>query len=244
MEIAMSARPRRRLRRLRPRPVDKRLSRATGFLERRSGLCLLAAAALSGAGGYLVLGPVAAAVACVYGAIGASAWLGLRRRRLVASRRAVVVDTIAVLAADLRAGLPAQAAVAEAMPVLRQSTAPPDRPTARTLTLVSAAWQLSERLGAPLSDLLDRVESDLRSAERVRLSVAAQVAGAQVTTWLLAALPLAGIGLGYGMGVDPARILLRTPLGAGCTLLALSFQCAGLGWSSWLTRAAAEEAGA
>lgn len=54
------------------------------------------------------------------------------------------------------------------------------------------------------------------------------------TAWLLAALPLAGIGVGY-IGADQLRILLHAATGAGCALLALALQVAGLAWSRRLT---------
>src|SRR6266542_215035 len=116
--------------------------------------------------------------------------------------------------------------------------------------LICAAW-LSRRQASRIGrdrlalvdaiDLLGRVEYDLRAAERVRSAVAAQTAGAWTTTWVLAALPAAGAGLGYAMGVDPIRSLLHTPLGAGCTAAALILQCAGLAWVSWLVRSATAE---
>jgi tight adherence protein B len=227
------------------------------FLDRRRRLSAAATAAVCAATAAALGGAVAAVVAATYGALGMTAFLGLRRERRVARDRAAVIDSIATLAADLRAGLAPDRAIAEALPVLRRSAGTadgnllalagadkaPDRSVAQAFGRLAAAWQLSERLGAPLAELLDRVEADLRSAERTRTSVAGQTAGARATTWLLAALPVAGVGLGYGMGVDPARSLLHTPLGAGCALGALGFQCAGLAWSAWLTKAASEQAG-
>jgi tight adherence protein B len=103
---------------------------------------------------------------------------------------------------------------------------------------LAAACEVSERLGAPLADLLDRVESDLRNAERVRAAVAAQTSGARASAALLATLPVAGIGLGYAMGARPGHALLHTPLGAACALGALLLQSAGLGWTGRLCRSA------
>ena len=47
---------------------------------------------------------------------------------------------------------------------------------------------------------------------------------------LLAALPLGGIALGYGIGADPLQVLLHTTLGAACAIGAVILQCAGLLW--------------
>ena len=51
---------------------------------------------------------------------------------------------------------------------------------------------------------------------------------------MLAALPLGGIGLGYAIGADPLDVLLRTPLGAGCAMVAVVLQCAGFLWAQRL----------
>jgi tight adherence protein B len=76
--------------------------------------------------------------------------------------------------------------------------------------------------------------------ERVRLAAAAHAAGTRATAGLLAVLPVAGIGVGYGMGADPLAVLLGTPLGAGCALAALLFQVAGLVWTDRLSRLGGE----
>lgn len=200
------------------------------MLDRRRRTAAVAAATVAAVAGAAVGGPVAAIGAAVYAALAVGAWTGQRREARLRQDRASMIDAVGTLAADLRAGLPSAAALAEAGPAL---IGQPRR--------LAAAWQLSERLGAPLADLLDRVESDLRAADRVRINVAAQTAGARATIWILGALPLAGVGLGYAMGVDPARSLLHTPLGAGCAVAALVLQCAGLAWASWLVRGALAE---
>jgi tight adherence protein B len=227
----MSRRVRRRLARLHaprhaappaaeagPRVFDRRPRTGTAVVA-------LVAAAAAGALG----GPVAAAAAAVYAGVAASAWLGRRREARLARDRAATIDAVGMLAADLRAGLPSGLAMAAAGAALTGALAH---------RRLNAAWQLSERIGAPLADLLDRVESELRATEQVRRSVASQTAGARATAWILGALPLAGVALGYAMGADPARSLLHTPLGAGCAFTALTLQCAGLAWTSVLVRGA------
>ena len=239
---------------LRPRRAVG-LRRALGF-QRRSARRRLSALALPGAlpgpavtgrfvalgcglagvtGGFLLAGPVGSAIAGVYAVLGALAWARGRAERRSAAARTAAVDAIGTLAADLRAGLPAARALAEALPALRVGG---DPAVARAARLVGGAMQVADRLGAPLAVLLDRVDADLRAAERCRVTVAAQTAGARATAWLLAALPLGGVGLGYGMGGDPGRVLLHTPLGAGCALGALLLQCAGLAWTARMCRTA------
>ena len=196
--------------------------------------CGLAAAVA----GLLLAGPVGAAIAGAYAVLGAVTWARRRAECRSAAVRTAAVDAIGALAADLRAGLPAATALAEALPALRAAG---DPTVARAARLVGGAMQVADRLGAPLAVLLERVDADLRAAERSRATVTAQTAGARATAWLLAALPLGGVGLGYGMGGDPGRVLLHTPLGAGCAFGALLLQCAGLAWTARMCRTAMAE---
>jgi tight adherence protein B len=102
------------------------------------------------------------------------------------------------------------------------------------LARLTAAWQVAEIAGAPLADLLERVEADTRSRIAVRSTLTAQAAGTQATAWLLMAMPVVGIGIGTGIGVNPLRILLHTPIGAVCAAVAVLLQVAGLAWSARL----------
>ena len=164
------------------------------------------------------------------------------RGRAVARSRAL--DDLGALAADLRAGLPpgdleADAARASsAAPTSRASSAagsPADLLRLRELT--GAGWRLAERTGAPVAELVERIEADARAADRARASAAAQAAGARATAMLLAGLPAGGIALGYAIGVDPMRVLLHTPLGAACAGGALILQLGGLAWADRLATA-------
>lgn len=210
-------------------------------LHRTSWQWLIVAAAgcVAAIGGLSAAGPVGAVLAAGYGGAAARAGCIRLREREAARLRVAAVDAVAALAADLRAGLSPAAALADALPALHHA-----EPTVvRAAALVTAAWRVSERLGAPLAYLLDRVDAELRAAERCRESVVAQTAGVRATSWLLAALPAAGLALGYAMGGDPLRVLLHTPLGAACATGALLLQCAGLAWTSSLCRGAVEEPG-
>ena len=100
--------------------------------------------------------------------------------------------------------------------------------------LADAAVALAERTGAPLADLIDRIETDARSGDRARAAAIAQAAGVRATALLLAALPIGGLALGYAIGADPLAVLLHTPLGAACALCAVALQVLGLIWSQRL----------
>ncbi|MEU8259327.1 hypothetical protein AB0C02_01705 [Micromonospora sp. NPDC048999] len=185
-------------------------------LATRRGLLML----VLGGTGTVLGGPVAAAVLAAYGGLTARAVRRRRARQLADRARRHELDQLSDLAADLRAGLPIGGAVV-------------DGPH-RTARLARAAVRLADRTGAPLAELLERVEADARAADRGLAAADAQAAGSRATAWLLAALPLGGIGLGYTIGVDPVAVLLHTTIGGGSALAAVALQIGGLLWAERL----------
>jgi len=221
--IALTVRTRRRLHQVSGAARSPIASRITARPRLAAGLLLLG----TGAGAEILAGPVAGGLAAVYAVLGFLVWLRIRRAKARAAAWSEALDALSGLAADLRAGLaPANALAAhwriEAVPLVRER--------------VSVAWRVAEATGAPLADLLDRLDADLRGLQRVRLSAAAHAAGTRATAVLLALLPLAGIGVGYGMGADPLRVLLHTPVGTGCAAGAVLLQLAGMAWAERLSR--------
>jgi tight adherence protein B len=214
-------------------PVRERFGRVARLRPSRWITTLIGATAAAIAGAS-VGGPVAGAVAALYG--GLAAWALLRSltgRDETAARRGAV-DAVAMLAADLRAGLPADVALAAATALKPPTLVGPDaHAVARRVT---AAVQVAESSGAPLADVLERLDGHLRAVDRARASASAQAAGARVSALLLAAMPVAGAGLGGVLGVDPASVLLRTRLGAACLLGAVALQLSGLAWAARLSR--------
>lgn len=192
---------------------------------------LLLSGVLAAAVGALLGGPVAAVVTGAYGTLGVRAMLRRRATRQADELRRRHLDQLCDLAADLRAGLP-----------VGQSTALSTAGGSGG-TLIRAAVRLADRTGAPLADLLDRIDVDARAADRGRATAAAQAAGARATAWLLAALPIGGIGLGYGIGVDPVAVLLHSAVGGSCAVLAVMLQVAGLFWTERLTTVRGGEIG-
>lgn len=180
-------------------------------------------------------GPVAGAVLGAYGACGAFA--AMRRLRHSAEGRShrAAVDAVVGLAAELRAGIPASVALATAAPML-EGPAVLGAGATSVGRRVAAAAQLAESTGAPLADVLDRLDAHLRAVDRARGAAAAQAAGARASAGLLAAMPLGGVCLGFLIDTDPLQVLLRTPLGAGCLAGAVGLQLAGLAWSVRLSR--------
>ncbi len=221
-----------------PGPVSF-VRRTFGDLGLRSMRHHRASVALGGVAaamlGSIAGGPVAGAVLGAYAACGAAAGVrGLRRRAEARSHRAAV-DSVVGLAAELRAGIPASNALATAAPML-DGPAVLGAGAVLVGRRVAAAAQLAELTGAPLADVLDRLDAHLRAVDRARGTVAAQAAGARASAGLLAVMPLGGVGLGFLVGTDPVRVLLHTPLGSGCLVAAVSLQLAGLAWSVRLSR--------
>ncbi|WP_018217148.1 type II secretion system F family protein [Salinispora vitiensis] len=192
---------------------------------------LVLSGVLAAAVGALLGGPVAAVVTGAYGTLGVRALLRRRATRQADQLRRRHLDQLCDLAADLRAGLPVGQSTA-----LSTAGGPGG-------TLIRAAVRLADRTGAPLADLLDRIDVDARAADRGRATAAAQAAGARATAWLLAALPIGGIALGYGIGVDPVAVLLHSAAGGSCAVLAVVLQVAGLFWTERLTAVPGGELG-
>jgi tight adherence protein B len=177
------------------------------------------------------------------------------RRASAAQRRLRVIETCDLLAAELRAGLPAGRTLmhaSQAWPVLEPAAAASRLggdvpaalrrlarvPGAESLTAVAAAWQIAERSGAGLAAVLDRIGEALRADEAVRREVTASLAPPRATARMLAVLPLFGLLLGVGLGGDPVAFLLGSTLGVGCLSLGAGLALGGLAWVEYLATAA------
>ncbi len=190
--------------------------RATRWLE-NLGLLVLASAAVTVA---LVTGSAAAGLLVVaYGVVAHLAWLRSVERKRSEQVRARSLELLANAAADLRAGAP--------MGLLLL----PDPELER---LARAAQRMSDRVGAPLAELMERLETQQRELSRARAAAHAQAAGMRLTTTLLASLPLVALALGHSIGADAFGVLLTTPLGSACLALAAALQLGGLAWAGRL----------
>lgn len=112
----------------------------------------------------------------------------------------------------------------------------------RVLSQVGAAWRVSAVTGAPLADVLERVEQSVRADREQRRRVAAGLAGPRATAVLLAGLPVLGIGLGVGMGADPVHVLTGTSAGQLALLAGVVLDCVGLWWTGRIVRRAEQAA--
>jgi tight adherence protein B len=181
------------------------------------------------------------------------------RRRAVAGSRRECAEIVHALAAELRAGRPAASALgvvagsarwlqepllaaaqavrngADAATELRRVAAVPG---CAPLVAVAAAWSVTERVGGPVADVLDRIGAGLEAEHAHRESIEAALAGPRATTMLLAVLPLLGVALGRSMGADPLGLLLHRPLGWALLTAAGLLETAGLWWMRRITRSA------
>lgn len=216
---------------------------------------------------WLAAGPVAALAAATYAVLVVRALSARARRRAESHARTAAVDLVAGLAADLRAGLVGSQALCAALDTLLQLPAAGrdhgglravqaaarhggDVPSALravrddvlaplVLRRLAAAWAVADSGGAPLASVLDRLEADVAARRRAEQRATAETAAARSTSRLLAGLPLVGLALGHALGADPVAVLLHTPVGAVCTVVALVLQLAGLTWTARLSRPAA-----
>ncbi|HEU0237721.1 MAG TPA: hypothetical protein VFR11_00360 [Micromonosporaceae bacterium] len=210
---------------------------------RRPRVAALILATVSASFAGLVAGPVAAVVAAAYALTGAVVFASRRRDAADAVAFRVALANIAAAAADLRAGADPITALGDSGWRGRPSARVPRPDEGDVLRgRVSAAVHVAEETGAPLADLLERLERDGRALAQARASAVTQAAGAEATAWLLAVLPVAGIALGQGVGADPVHVLLHTPIGATCACGAIACQVGGLAWVRRLARSIVESA--
>lgn len=180
-----------------------------------------------------------------------------RTRVVVVRRRAEVAEMVGLMAAELRAGVlpqrmvsglardfPVLAAAARAADLggdvvgaLREASTTPGREVLRD---VAGAWWVSDRSGAPLASVVERLEQSARADREIAREVEAGVAPARATGRLMAALPVVGLLLGSGMGGDPLAVLTSTWVGVGCLAAGCGLACAGVAWIERIAAAAGE----
>ncbi len=229
-------------------------SRSTGVRATVLVVATALGAVLAGARGTLL-------VLCMIGAGAAAAGWALVRRgmaRREADRRAAgVLEVCEALAGELRAGQPPLVALrhcVEALPALAQVTTVGElggdvptalrqvaaQPGAGGLREVASAWQVSQHSGATMSLALTRVAESAREHRAVQRLVASELASAQATARLVAAMPALVLLMGAGIGGDPWHFLLETPAGLACLALGLALAFTGLHWVDRIAAAAVE----
>jgi tight adherence protein B len=171
------------------------------------------------------------------------------------STEAAVSEACLLLAAELRSGAHPRHAVSvvgaewpdlfgavarradvdgEVSAALREAASGPGR---SALATVAAAWEVSERTGAALSDVLTAVADSLRADSAARREAEAQLSSVRVTARLLAVLPVGTLLLLSGDGAA-LRFLLGTPPGLACLGGTTVLMATGLWWIDRLVRPA------
>lgn len=216
----------------------------------RSALPLLVAAGAALAGG--AVGGAGGAVTGLALALPALTtvhlWRRHRVRAAVTATAREVSDACQLLAGLLRVGhVPATALVLAARdapvlaevaavlgvggavgPVLRRLG---ERPGRSGLAELGVAWEVAERTGASLTATLDALAERLAARQSVSDVVAAELSAPRATGRLLAALPVAGVLLGYSFGGDPLAFLTGSLPGQVSLVAGAALGCAGLLWT-------------
>lgn len=227
---------------------------ARGFLSTRRVIVFVAAGAtlllVFARGSLLALGLIGLGAALAVGRLATSA-----RARTDAERREErVLEVCEVLVGELRAGQPPVTALGRCVEVwpefefvataARLGADVPEafrrlgeRRGAGGLRHVAGAWQVSRESGAGLAVALAQVATSARESASTRRLVASELASAQATARLVAGLPLVALLMGSGIGGDPWRFLLSTPVGLVCLAGGLALAFAGLTWIDKLATA-------
>ncbi|MFR9752608.1 type II secretion system F family protein [Nocardia sp. 004] len=214
-----------------------------------------ASAGLAAVLAFLGPGPFLAAV-MITGTAGLRLHSAIRDRRR-SIERGHLLDALEAMIAELRVGAhpgaaaevvahevrgePAQAfAVGAARSKLGGSVAEglyrPDSLIAAELSRIAGAWQVAERHGLALGELLAASRVDLAGRIRFQGRTTAALAGARATAVVLACLPCLGIALGHVMGASPLHVLFGSPVGAVLLPLGAGLVCTGLLWTDAITR--------
>lgn len=210
-------------------------------------------AVLIGVGGLSRLPPVSpprivlAATVAAVAVFGTRQVRAARERRRIMQRRGEIVELLVLMAAELRAGvlpgrtmtgmagdfpmlLPAARAAelgGDVVSALRDAAVVPGQELLREL---GGAWQVADRSGAPLADVLARLAEAARIERDIARESDAGVAPARATGRLMAVLPAVGLLLGAGMGGDPVAVLTGTWIGVLCLAGGCALACLGMAW--------------
>lgn len=103
---------------------------------------------------------------------------------------------------------------------------------------VAAAWEVAESVGAPLAETLRSVADSLRDAAELRDDVKVALAEPTSSARLMLWLPLLGLVVAAGLGLDPFRVLFTTPLGGICLGVGIALILLARVWTRRLVRQA------
>jgi tight adherence protein B len=213
--------------------------------------CVAVVAFLARPGQWLLLAVIAVAVCWA----GRTLWCRRTDARRADATGGLVLQVCDLVAAELMAGRPPDAALAEAaelwpglrpvadaarlggdVPAALRLLA--DTPGASGLRLLAGAWAVSHRTGSGLAESARRVADAVRRDRATRRVVIGELSSARATSRLVAGLPLLALLMGSGAGADPWTFLLGTPMGLACLSAGLAIGFAGLWWIELIAREA------
>lgn len=96
--------------------------------------------------------------------------------------------------------------------------------------VLSAAWSIAVRSGAPLGAALERIAGALTALEQLRARRSVILAGPRATMFTVAALPVIALLLGSTLGFDPMPVLV-TPFGVALLVMGAALLAAGVLWA-------------
>lgn len=163
-----------------------------------------------------------------------SAWGYLQQ-----SERDATPTTEAVLAAADRAaaaGKPVGSAVLETL----SGTGSTDPSEYRAWAAIATAWSIATVTGAPLAPALKVIAGSLRELAEVHRAIDISLVGPAATSRLVLILPVVGLLLGAGLGMDPISAFASVP-GAACLVAGVTLMALAALWTRRMVRRATSE---
>ena len=103
---------------------------------------------------------------------------------------------------------------------------------------VTAVLQVAAQTGAPVAVTLRALAAALRRSAASDRAVRVAIAGPRASARVVLALPVLGLALGSTWGAGAVQVLVATPVGWSCCVIAVGLVAAGRAWTRRLVRAA------
>lgn len=103
---------------------------------------------------------------------------------------------------------------------------------------VALIYRICARTGAPITESLMRIICTVRNAQMRKRTMAQETASTKATVVVLAALPILGVMMGFGLGMNPLTWFVHSALGALCFVCGISLEILGWLWVRLLMRRA------
>ena len=106
----------------------------------------------------------------------------------------------------------------------------------RVLADVALIYRVCARTGAPVTESLLRIISSVRDEHRRQRTLAQEISSTKATVVVLTALPLLGVLMGVGLGLNPLSWLLHSWLAVTCLVIGVTLEILGWLWVRLLIR--------